>query len=30
MVTQGFKTFYAPAERLDMDSIEKQAQNFNE
>lgn len=29
MVTQGLKTFYAPAERLDMDSIKKQALNFN-
>ncbi|MBC8061126.1 MAG: PAS domain-containing sensor histidine kinase [Clostridiaceae bacterium] len=28
MVIQGLKTFYAPAERLDMDGINKQAQNF--
>ena len=29
MGTQGLKTFYAPAERLDMDSIKKQRENFN-
>jgi len=29
MIIEGLKTFYAPAERLDMEKIKKQSQKIN-